>query len=237
MDFQTLEGFTEPAQTTVIELVPEIDESFVAFRVTPSQMDSLWQEGWRHFGPYFFRYSKAREEFHVLPLRIRLDRFRFSTSQKRVLAKNRDLEVEFLPAFVNLEVEALFEQHTERFTHSIPSSVYTFVSRSPASIPCPCLSITVRHQQKLVGISYLDVGENSASSVYQCFDLEHSKRSLGVLMILLSIQYALEQKMEFYYPGYAYREPSEYDYKKRFSGLEVFDWEQSWIPFQSNETG
>ncbi len=196
-------------------------------------MDLLWAEGWRHFGPHFFRYTVAREGLlHVLPLRIELKNFVPSKSQRHIVGKNRDLEVAFVPAFVDAEVEHLFEQHKNRFTHSVPPDIYTFISGRPASIPCPCLSLSLRQQGRLIGISYLDVGETSTSSVYQCFDLNYSKRSLGILMMLLSIRYSLEQQKTFYYPGYAYLEPSEYDYKKRFSSLEYFDWNDSWKGFK-----
>ncbi|GIW37638.1 MAG: hypothetical protein KatS3mg074_036 [Meiothermus sp.] len=35
----------------------------------------------------------------------------------------------------------------------------------------------------------------------------------------------------FYYPGYAYKEPSEYDYKKRLGALEYFDWKGNWLKY------
>ncbi len=38
-----------------------------------------------------------------------------------------------------------------------------------------------------------------------------------------------------YYPGYAYREPFTYDYKKNFSGLEYLDWNAGWQPYVNGE--
>ena len=35
---------------------------------------------------------------------------------------------------------------------------------------------------------------------------------------------------EFYYHGYAYEGESFYDYKKRFSATEEFDWRGRWQP-------
>lgn len=200
-----------------------MDEAFLAFNLSPEQMDGLWAQGWRHFGPYFFRYSRLRSN-HVLPLRMVLKQFQPSKSQLRAIRRNQDLEAVFAPAYVDCEVEDLFERHKSRFTHHVPPDIYTFVSDRPAQIPCPCLCLTLRHQERLVGISYLDVGQISTSSIYQCFDPEYSKRSLGVCMILLSIRYSLESGKAFYYPGYAYQEPSEYDYKKRLGSLEAYDW-------------
>ncbi len=207
---------------------PDLNEYFLAAKVAPQHMDALWAEGWRHFGTHFFRYSRLGCN-HILPLRIRLANFSHSQSQRRVLRKNRDLQTRLQPAFVNAEVEALFERHKTRFTHSIPDTIFNFVSRQPASVPCRCYSLTLHDQGRLVGISYLDEGETATSSVYQCFDPAYRGRSLGTLMILLSIGFSSGWGKTFYYPGYACLEPSEYDYKKRFAGLEAYDWKGLWL--------
>ncbi len=203
-------------------------------KVSPTSMDYLWAQGWRHFGGYFFRYSSTSQglkNFNILPLRIYLETFTPSQSQKRVLKKNRDINVRFKPAFVNTEVEVLFEKHKERFQENIPDSIYTFVSLQPAEMPCKCESLCLYLKNNLVGISFLDIGKTSTSSVYQCFDLLEGKRSLGILMILLSIEYSQKLGKKYYYPGYAYEEASHYDYKKAFKSLEYFDWQQDWLQY------
>ena len=211
-----------------------MNEYFFYDEVSPAQMDTLWANGWRHFGSYFFRYSSTQQEglaFSVLPLRLRLNAFAASRSQTRTLKRNADLEVRIVPAYVDAEVEALFERHKTRFSHNVPESVYNFVSPQPATVPCACMSLCLFKVDRLVGISYLDVGEAATSSVYQCFDPLETRRSLGNLMILLSVQHTQALGKTFYYPGYAYREPSHYDYKKNFAGLEAFDWTTgTWPP-------
>lgn len=213
---------------------PYLNEYFLASEVTPRQMDALWAEGWRHFGVYFFRYSQQGHH-SVLPLRIRLAEHFFSQSQRRVLKKNLDLQLKLQPAFVNAQVEALFERHKIRFAHSVPESIFNFVSRRPSNIPCRCHSLTLHHQGLLVGISYLDEGERATSSVYQCFDPAYARRSLGILMIVHSIQLSLAWGKTFYYPGYVYQEPSEYDYKKRLGALEYFDWKGNWLKYEATK--
>ena len=198
-------------------------------------MDHLWEKGWRHFGPYFYRYSHAPHDGQVcsvMPLRINLEKFKLSRSQKRILKRNADLEVRIRPAFVNSEVVDMFERHKERFVYNVPDTIYTFVSKRPSMIPCDCKSLCVYLNDKLIGISYLDVGREACSSVYQCFEPTESRRSLGVLMILYSLQYAREKDKTYYYPGYAYEESSHYDYKKKFAGLEHFDWKVGWRVYQ-----
>ena len=38
-------------------------------------------------------------------------------------------------------------------------------------------------------------------------------------------------------PGYAYREPFTYDYKKNFSGLEYLDWSAGWKNYTASAKG
>ncbi|HEX3101237.1 MAG TPA: hypothetical protein VHQ01_05575 [Pyrinomonadaceae bacterium] len=210
-----------------------INEEFHAEAVTPAQVDLLLADGWRHFGTNFFRYSLGvyRDEIRrVMPLRIRVADFALSKSQRRVLRKNQDLQVEIRPIAITAESEELFHRHKERFDHGIPASIFEFISREPATVPCEALEIAVHHEGKLIASSFFDVGATSISSIYGTFDPTETNRSLGIFTILKEIEFALENGKEYYYPGYAYEGESFYDYKKRFAATEAFDWNGNWTP-------
>jgi leucyl-tRNA---protein transferase len=211
--------------------VPVLNEYFHADHVPPALMDRALAAGWRHFGSYFFRYSRNGAN-HVLPLRVRLEEFEFSTSQKRVRKRNANLECVIRDALINAEKHELFKLHTVRFSENIPDSILTFLDPEPARV-CVTKEICLYKDGRLIGAHFLDVGETSTSSVYSIYDPSESKHSLGIDLILRSIAYSLELGKRLYYPGYAYREPSAYDYKKKLSALEVFDWVGHWLPFSS----
>lgn len=207
----------------------EIDEYFFAQDVTPEQMDDLWGHGWRHFGMFFFRYATLEKSDglnHVRPLRLKLANFSLSTSQKRVLKKNQDLHLEIRDASIDAAKVALFDRHKMRFADHVPDSIYDFFTPHPAIIPCPAKEICLWQEGRLLAATFLDIGAHATSSVYSIYEPTETKRSLGIYLILLSIAHSRELGMTYYYPGYAYREPSHYDYKKRFSGLEQFDWQE-----------
>lgn len=214
-----------------------INETFYAESVTPSQLDRLLADGWRHFGTQFFRYNLNvyRDRIvRVLPLRIRLNEFHLSKSQRRILKKNSDLAVSFEPANVDIEVHRLFDQHKTRFDHGVPDSIFDFLSSQPATVPCECKQISVRDQSgELIAVSYFDIGETSTSAIYGCFDPDISSRSLGIFTMLKVIDHSIANNKQYYYHGYAYDVPSFYDYKKRFSAAEVFDWKDNWFPKES----
>jgi arginine-tRNA-protein transferase len=210
------------------------DQSFLCLNASTARMDELWAEGWRHFGILFFRYPVAvhgDKRFSVLPLRIDLSRFNLTPSQKRVLARNQDTRTVVRPATVDAAREKLFAQHVLRFKENVPSSLYNFMSPMPASVPCLNMELCIYLRESLVGVTYLDIGQTATSAVYAMFDPAKSKRSLGILMILRSIHFSRQRGFRYYYPGYAYREASAYDYKKRFIGLEYLDWTAGWKPY------
>src|SRR5688572_6861023 len=125
---------------------PNEDQSFLYVNAAPTDMDQLWAEGWRHSGILFFRYRTAvhdGKQFSVLPLRVVLERFTLARSQKRVLGKNRDTRVLIRPASIDEAKEALFSKHILRYRENIPSSIYDFLSSTPASIPCPNVELCI----------------------------------------------------------------------------------------------
>lgn len=215
-----------------------INEEFYATQVSPPQLDRLLADGWRHFGEQFFRYNIGLHESEirrVLPLRIRLANFAASKSQRRVLKRNQDLQTVIRPIEITPEKEILFERHKKRFKNNVPESLDDFLSRAPADVPCKASEVAVYKEQKLVAASFFDIGAASVSAVYAMFDPTETARSLGIFTMLLTIDFAVKNGKTFYYPGYAYEGNSFYDYKKRFSALESFDWNGEWKDFNSSE--
>lgn len=218
-----------------------INEQFFAGPVEPSKLDQLLADGWRHFGHQFFRYNLAiyaDEIRFVYPLRIDLPKFSLSKSQRRVLKRNSDLRVEFGPAMITETITGMFERHAKRFTHSVPDSIFDFLSNEPAKGPCDTRSCFVYEGDRLIAVSFFDVGAVSLSSVYGMFEPEFADRSLGTLTMLREIEYAIRDEKRVYYHGYVYEGNSFYDYKKRFRALEVYDWNGHWRPVKfQNESG
>ncbi|MCS6809320.1 MAG: arginine-tRNA-protein transferase [Bacteroidota bacterium] len=213
----------------------QLYDAFYCSRATPQMMDACWLDGWRHFGTYFFRTQV--DMFHgmpvtVMPLRIRLADFTLSHSQRRVLRKNSDVHVHFQPIQLTNEHRTLFEQHKQRFTENQPESLQDFLSPEPAITPCLAYECRVLDASRtsLLAVSFLDIGDESLSSVYAMFDPRHARRSLGIYTLLCEIAYAQHLGKKYLYLGYAYDVPSFYDYKKHFAAVEYYNWRGEWLP-------
>ncbi len=213
---------------------PILDQAFRCSSVPPEIMDQLWAAGWRHFGESFFRYNVSIDESGVktiTPLRLDLDSFLPSKSQRRVLRRNADLRCEFHPAQLSDEARAMFQRHKARFQDNVPDDLDTFLSADPATVPNTCFECRVYEGDSLLALSYLDIGATATSAVYGMFEPAHASRSLGIYTMLREIEHSRSLGCRYYYPGYATLEPSAYDYKKQFSALETLSWETgAWGP-------
>jgi arginine-tRNA-protein transferase len=212
-----------------------INEEFYAESASAAQIDKLLENGWRHFGTHFFRYSLGiygLDVRRVIPLRIRLSDFSLSRSQRRILSKNADLRIVINPIDITSEAKTLFDRHKTRFDHGIPNSIYDFLSLEPATVPCEAMEMSIFAGDELLAASYFDVGERSLSGIYAMFEPAQSSRGLGIFTMLKEIEYGMTLGKEFYYQGYCYEGESFYDYKKRFSATEAFDWLGNWGVFR-----
>ena len=215
-----------------------INEQIDLRRIDPDLLDHLLADGWRHFGTRFLRYSMTilgDRICRVVPLRIRLSDFDPTRSQRRTVARNRDLTLHIRPSVIDQEQERLFDRHKRRFRNNVPDSILDFLSPAPDTVPCRNDQLCLRKDGLLLATSFLDVGQRSASAVYAMFEPEESARSLGIQLILSGIDYAKRLNLQYYYLGYACQEPSFYDYKKRFSALEAFDWMGNWSSYHDRE--
>ena len=216
-----------------------INEAFEAEQISPGHLDALLANGWRHFGTYFFRYNLGFLDFdirRVIPLRTRLSEFSLSKSQRRVLRKNEDLEVVIRPIEIDDVAEELFHRHKQRLYHNVPDTIFDFLPYDATSSPCDTKQICVYDDGKLIAASYFDLGERATSGVYAIFEPTEASRSLGIFTMLKEIEYAIDASKEFYYQGYSYEGESFYDYKKRFRGTEMFDWNGNWKRFGTELT-
>lgn len=210
---------------------PFVMENRTLEQLKPDEVDAYWADGWRHFGSDFFRSSLMVEEMAIkrqVALRLAVEEFQPSKSQRRTMRRNEDLEFSFGPATPGPAEVELFEKHKQRFETNVPSSLTEFLGSRPDGVPCACSQLSVRSEGRLIATSFLALGRTSCSSVYAVFDPAESRRRLGIQTMLTEIAYARELGLKHYYSGYATVEASCYDYKKQFAGLSYFDWQGEW---------
>ncbi|GAB4395501.1 MAG: hypothetical protein OHK0053_03910 [Microscillaceae bacterium] len=201
-------------------------------KVNPAQLDALLADGWRHFGTFFFRDTLSWNGdtlSTIIPLRINLAKFYLSKSQRKLLRRTQKSQVIFRDAFIDAEKEAIFHKHCQRFKSNVPNSLCDFLHPQPAFVPCHTMECCLYDEQgRLYAVSFLDVAQQSTSSIYAMFDPEYSPLSPGLHTLLEEIRFAQSLQKQYLYTGYAFWESSNYDYKKKFAGTEYYDWQGQW---------
>jgi arginine-tRNA-protein transferase len=215
------------------------EEISVDIRNNGENIDDYWAQAWHtgfcdfrrsNFDVYKGRYRK------IFPTRYRLKDFVFTKSLRRVLKKNRDLRTVIRPLRITPEKSALhayyhYLRHGETPRKSL-LEVYDYTVYYPSKLTELC----VFKKDKLVACSIFEVGNRAMVSNSAFWDLNESARSLGTFTILLEVEYARQHGIELYYLGHYYRQNPNYQYKTRFHGLELYDWDNGrWIDFKNPE--
>lgn len=206
-----------------------VDESVAMQPMHPALFDDYLAEGWRLLGYSIIRHSLSicrGVMCGTVPLRIRLDGFEFSKSQRHLLRRNTHLQVQSGPIRITEEKHLLFLRHAERFDERRPGSLSTFLSDRAHREPVPGTELSLRlpNEATPMGYSFYHTGQEAVCGTYCFFDPDYAKVSPGLYLMLLEIERAQAAGKKFYYPGYCYDVPSHFDYKLNFNNLEEMDW-------------
>ncbi len=198
-----------------------IPEYFLAAGLSAGELAPLLASGWRKFGPYFFR-PACPDCRQCIPLRVEVSRFRPSASQRRVLRRNRDLEVRAVPLDCSEEGFALYQAHSRaRFGQETDREGFVASFYRPS---CPGLQLELRLGGKLLGLGILDLAGDGLSSVYFCFDPDEARRNLGTFGALQEIGLARRLGLAWYYLGYFVPGSPRMAYKDHFRPRQHMDW-------------
>jgi arginyl-tRNA--protein-N-Asp/Glu arginylyltransferase len=202
---------------------------------TLQDYDKYWANGWDRDSEYLFRQETTilHGEVHtVVPLRIVLRNYEHTKSQRKVLQKNRHLKAVFSPLNISLELENIYQIHKQKFHGNVREKLADFFIRVKEINEFPTIQLCVYEDNTLIAASFFDEGKESIYSIFGTYLPEYASQSLGILTMLLEIEYALKTKRKYYYPGHAVDNPSIYDYKLKFNALEYYDWKNNWKNIQ-----
>ena len=167
------------------------------------------------------------------PTRYRLADLELSKSQRRVFRRNEDLGRVIRPMRLTPKKDRLnlrFEEYRFGYSSTRPlSKLYGNTKYYPSKLMETC----VFQGDNLLACSVFQVGERSAFGDMAMYRLEYESRSLGIFTVLLEMQYAKQLGKEYYYLANYSKHNPLYQYKTRFGGLELYDWDNEvWVDFK-----
>ena len=164
-----------------------------------------------------------------LSIRVPVDAFRPTASQKRILRKSADLERRACAPWATEEQYDLFRAYLGS-RHASGGMADMDISEYAAMVE----ETTVRSRvieyhdptkpgrESLTAACLTDVMGDGLSMVYSFFEPSAAKRSLGVFMILDHIEIAREAGLPYVYLGYWVPGSPKMDYKAKFTPFEYF---------------
>ncbi len=202
-----------PDREWIADIVP-------ASYFTAGEYESMLEQGVRRSGHHLYRNACPGCDL-CIPIRIPTAHFRPGRTQRRVLRRNADLEVESGPISDDAEVFALYQRYNrERHGHRepiSPTAYRTFLGEGPY----PGALIRYRLDRRLIGAGWLDVLPGGVSSVYFAFDPDYSDRRLGTFSVMQEIAWARELGKRWYYLGFWVPEGKGMAYKADFKPHEI----------------
>jgi arginine-tRNA-protein transferase len=223
-----------PAQYAMFRVIQTEEEATVSGEGYQRLLDA----GFRRSGSMIYQpmCSGCRA---CIPLRVPVESFAPSKSQRRAVRSNSDVVVQVGTPEPTREKWELYERY-QREWHQKPmgdsDEVMEFVAflyRSPIE------SIEFEYRDrwgKLLGVGIGDLCPASLSSVYFYFDPREARRSLGTFSALYEIQWARLRGMKYWYAGYWINECPAMAYKSRFRPCELLGTDGIWrlLPEESS---
>ena len=187
--------------------------------------------GFRRSGRHVYRPNCERCQA-CTPVRIPVDRFVPSRSQRRCLARNADLRVSSRPAGRDAETFALYRSYvgSRHAGGGMDDPSHEDFDAFLACLWSPTVFLETRLDDQLLAVAVTDRLPTSLSAVYTFFSPEHASRSLGTFAILSQIEYARREGLPFLYLGFWIDSHPKMHYKQGFRPLEMLvgrEWRSS----------
>ncbi|MGD8783887.1 MAG: arginyltransferase [Thioalkalispiraceae bacterium] len=195
---------------------------------------SLFSElGFRRSGEHVYRpHCPMCNECKAM--RIAVNDFKLSRSQKRVSKKNAKTSLSWVDVAFYQEHFDLYQRYmSDRHEgSSMDSDDPEHYMRMMQSSWCTTRLAEFRINRKLIAVAVTDWLVNSLSAVYTFFDPEFSDYSPGTFAILKQVEEAKRTRRQYLYLGYWIKECSKMAYKSNFQATEIFDG-HAWTEFFS----
>lgn len=214
------------------------------FQLDQADYAQLLSEGWRRQGISFFR-PTCPACLKCQSLRVVVDQFKRSKSQRRIWRKNSDVRIEIgKPTFSARHLEIFDEYHRDMQQrrgwdyHRIDAEMYIELFLS-GSFEFAREFRYYRHDT-LVGVGLVDVTDQCSSSVYFYHDPAWRPLGPGVYSMLAELQNADQLGLTHHFLGYWIAECPSMAYKARYRPHEVLhlgdsdESPSSWIPVDAN---
>ncbi|MDA9001969.1 arginyl-tRNA--protein transferase 1 [bacterium] len=212
-------------------------------KLAPQRYDQYLASGWFRGSVMLYKVDLLCIEsgiFGVVNIRTSLDKFAFKKSQRKRMSRcDRAFSVSIGSAKPDAEKESLYALHKERFKGFIHPTLNEYLTSGFHQTVFDTREICVYDGDRLVAVSYFDIGERSMASLIGLQHPDYSQYGLGIYTMLKEIEFGRSAGFKWYYPGYVLDLPSDFDYKLSLGDFEYYTPTKRWgsyLRFDPSET-
>lgn len=190
--------------------------------------------GWRRSGRLIYR-PACEMCRQCIPIRLDCSRIEPSRTQRKLLRRNADIQINVCDARPDEEKFDLFVRYQQARHAGDMCTDWASFSAFLYESPLPTVEVEYRLEGRLAGVAIVDRESQATSSVYTYFDPDLDRRSLGTWSVLRLAQQTAEWGARYYYLGYYIRDCQKMNYKTQFRPFELGDGRGRWESFDSEE--
>ena len=195
--------------------------------ILPKELDNYLAKGWFRMGQMIFTCHVLcfkDQVYSTVWIRLVLEDYAYKKSMRKLLARNdRRFKTVVRKAIFDTEKQKLYEGHKKRFEGYIPNTLKESLFGMEEENLYDTYEVCVYENEKLVAVSFFDLGSDSIASIMGLYDPDYGQYSLGIYTMLCEIQYGIEQGKKYYYPGYVVPDYKKFDYKLRVGEMDFYD--------------
>lgn len=212
---------------------------------TETQQNNYYEflaNGYRRYSNFFYQ-QVCNGCSECIPMRLEVDKFKLSKSQRRCLRKNSDVRVDILDSPINDKsminrsmIDStrlqLFTQYKLRKHNDEKINIFERLNE-----------LTNLHQgynnitemdyylgEKLIGVGIVDRSKNCISTNYFYYSMDYPKQRLGVFSLLKEIEYAKSQNLKYHYLGFYIANVQCMSYKNEYKPNQILT-KAGWADF------
>ncbi|MBV6655332.1 MAG: hypothetical protein KI786_16305 [Mameliella sp.] len=202
----------------------------------PEELDTYLSRGWYRMGQTVFTthfLCFGRSYYSAIWVRLPLVNYQFTKSLRKIYRRvNQHFESEVGLASITPEKERLYRRYKASFSGMLAPTLRDALMDGEDFNIFSTYEVRLYDKDKLIALSYFDLGNQSSASIMGIYDPDYQKYSLGIFTMLMEIEYSLEKGLKYYYPGYVVPGYPRFDYKLRVGDVEYFDLSlHTWRPY------
>lgn len=204
--------------------------------LSSTDLDQYLAKGWFRLNQTIFttNFLQFKRNFYsAIWLRTVLRDFSHDRFSQKLFRRNSVFDITIQPATLTKEKEDLFAVYRKNVSFESSTSLQHLLFGKFSYNVYHTYEVTIHDKDRLIGVGFFDLGENSAAGISSFYHPDYRKFSLGKFLIYCKILYCKEIGMDYFYPGYFVPGYAPFDYKLTIarSALQYLDVQTSeWLP-------